>query len=144
MRRRILFPNWRQVWASLFSQQSAIAGRSPAVIAEPNHGISDEPKQQSRQWIWWVVVLFALYPLSIGPMTGFYAGTVDPWPRMAYEAFMRRSFGCASGSLDWNGRLRRTSNCGGGFAGRAGLRAKLPGAAKMSAHFLNFASRERT
>jgi hypothetical protein len=87
MRRRILFPNWRQVWASLFSQQSAIAGRSPAVIAEPNHGISDEPKQQSRQWIWWVVVLFALYPLSIGPMTGFYAGTVDPWPRMAYEAF---------------------------------------------------------
>jgi hypothetical protein len=30
--------------------------------------MSDEPKKRSRSWIWWaLVVVFVLYPLSIGP-----------------------------------------------------------------------------
>jgi hypothetical protein len=50
--------------------------------------MSDEPKKRSRRpWIWWVVALLALYVLSIGPMTGFFGGTFDPWPKMAYDAF---------------------------------------------------------
>jgi hypothetical protein len=52
--------------------------------------MSDEPKKPPRSrrlWIWWIAASLGLYVLSIGPATGFYGGTVAPWPRMAYEAF---------------------------------------------------------
>jgi membrane protein YdbS with pleckstrin-like domain len=32
--------------------------------------MSDEPKKRARRWTWWTaIVLFMLYPLSIGPAT---------------------------------------------------------------------------
>jgi hypothetical protein len=49
--------------------------------------MSDEPKKRSRAWIWWAVAILGLYVLSIGPATGFFGGSIDPWPKLAYEAF---------------------------------------------------------
>jgi hypothetical protein len=31
--------------------------------------MSDEPKKRSRRWIWWVVALLLLYPLSMPPVS---------------------------------------------------------------------------
>ncbi len=57
---------------------------------QPTAGdISDEPKKRRswRTWICWSLALLALYVLSIGPMSGFFGITSDPWPRLAYDWF---------------------------------------------------------
>jgi hypothetical protein len=41
--------------------------------------MSDEPKKRSRAWIGWtLVVVFVLYPLSIGPASWYALHSADP------------------------------------------------------------------
>jgi hypothetical protein len=43
--------------------------------------MSDELKKQPRRWIWWTaLVLFVLYPLSIGPACWITKRIVEPGP----------------------------------------------------------------
>jgi hypothetical protein len=47
--------------------------------------MSDEPKKWSRRWIWWTaIVLFVLYPLSIGPVAWIAHGEAPIWLMYAY------------------------------------------------------------
>jgi hypothetical protein len=42
--------------------------------------MSDEPKKRSRRWLGWaLVVVFVLYPLSVGPAARLCAGSDSQW-----------------------------------------------------------------
>jgi hypothetical protein len=78
MRRRPLFPNWRQVFGSLSlplptSVPHSPGVRAPAETTDVNDRLSDDPQSPERKrWsanakICVAVTLFTLYVLSIGP-----------------------------------------------------------------------------
>ena len=47
--------------------------------------MSDKVQKGSRKWLWWAIVVFVMYPLSMGPACWITMRIVEPTPFiMAY------------------------------------------------------------